>query len=164
MGKKIQNLEELRAEIVTLRFKRAEQEIYLNQTFGKVNKAFSGPINFVKGALEFIGLKNNSKTGKPSNTQTDWVTSLGRIALPYILNKTILRGRGMFLKTAISLLSQTTINSKNLNKDVLASWIDKATYWFNVSKHSVKKKQEDKTEKDYGIPPDSETYSGKPVH
>lgn len=164
MGK-IENIDQLRAEIALLRIKRAEEEIYLNQTFSKVNKAFSGPLNFVKGGLELLGLKN-SKSANANSSQTnhaDWVTSLGRIALPFLLNKTILRGRGMFLKTAISLLSQTTINSKNLNKNVLASWIDKATYWINVSMNSAKKKSA-KVEHDYGIPPESETYSGKPVH
>jgi hypothetical protein len=164
MGK-IETLDQLRTEIAFLKLKKAEDEIYLNQTFLKVNKAFSGPINFIKGALELLGLKsikgNNETNASPNHT--DWVTSLGRIALPFLLNKTILRGRGMFLKTAISLLSQTTINSKNFNKNVLASWIDKATYWINVSINSAKKKSVEK-ENDYGIPPDSETYSGKPVH
>lgn len=161
MGK-IENLDQLRVEIALLKIKKAEQEVYLNQTFSKVNKAFSGPINFIKGALGFVGLKNN-KSNNSSTNHADWVTSLGRIALPFLLNKTILRGSGMFLKTAISLLSQTTINSKNLNKNVLANWIDKATYWVNVSINSARKKSELK-DHDYGIPPESETYSGKPVH
>lgn len=158
---KIENLDQLRTEIAFLRIKKAEEEIYLNQTFLKVNKAFNSPINFIKGALEFLGLRNNKASGNSSN-HTDWVTSLGRIALPFLLNKTILRGRGVFLKTIVSLLSQSTINSKNLNKNVLASWIDKVTYWVNVTNHSRKKKAEDKDD-DYGIPPESETYAGKPV-
>lgn len=159
---KIKNIIQLRAEIGFLRIKRADEEIYLNLTFSKVNKAFSGPINFIKGALELLGLKNN-KSNNTSTNDVDWVTSLGRIALPFLLNKTILRGKGMFLKTAISLLSQTTINSNNLNKNILSNWIDKATYWINVSKHSAKKKTGEE-DNDYGIPPESETYSGKPVH
>ena len=162
MGK-IENIDQLRTEIALLKMKKAEEEVYFNQTFFKINKAFNGPINFIKGALEFVGLKNNKPSNSPSTSHADWVTSLGRIALPFLLNKTILRGRGMFLKTAVSLLSQTTINSKNLNKNVLANWIDKATYWINVSINSAKKKSEEK-DNDYGIPPESETYSGKPVH
>jgi hypothetical protein len=144
MGK-IESLDQLRTEIALLKIKISEEEIYLNQTFSKVNKAFSGPLNFIKGALELVGLKNSKSTNSSTN-HADWVTSLGRIALPFLLNKTILRGSGMFMKTAISLLSQTTINSKNLNKNVLANWIDKATYWINVSMNSAKKKT---TEKNY---------------
>lgn len=161
MGK-IESIDQLRSEIAFLKIKRAEEEIYLNQTFLKVNKAFSGPINFIRGALEFLGLKDN-KIVNPSNIEVDWVTSLGRIVIPFLLNNTLLKGKGVLLKTIVSLLSQSTINSKNLNKSVLANWIDKIAYWVNVSINSAKKKPQEK-ENDYGISPESETYSGKPIH
>ena len=159
---KIDSLNHLRTEIMLLKLKKTDEELFLNQKFLKISKAFTSPISFIKGGLELMGVKGN-KENKSTTTHADWVTNFGRIAIPFLLNKTVLRGRGMFLKTAISLLSQTTINSKNLNKNVLSHWIDKATYWINVSKHSAKKKAAEK-DNDYGIPPESETYSGKPVH
>lgn len=150
MKGKIENIDQLRAEIRTLKIKCAEDEIYFNQGIQKLKKLINAPSRFINNIFGFLGLSVEEKDNKHS----DWVTSLGRVALPFLLNKTILRGRGIFFRTIVSLLSQKTINAKNFNKDVLTSWIDDLTNWINSSIKKSKKKKEI----DYGIPPESETY------
>ncbi|MBD3750063.1 MAG: hypothetical protein IE931_11270 [Sphingobacteriales bacterium] len=148
MKAKIENIDQLRAEIRTLKIKCAEDEIYFNQGFLKFKKIIEAPTKFFNSILNLFGLADEDENNKHS----DWVTSLGRIALPFLLNTTLLRGRGFITKAIVSLLSQRTVNAKNFNKDVLTSWVDTLTNWINNSTKKSKKKI------DYGIPPDSETY------
>ena len=150
MKGRIENIDQLRAEIRTLKIKCAEDEIYFNQGFQKFKKIIEAPTKFFNSILSFLRLSSDDENNKHS----DWITSLGRITLPFLLNRTLLRGRGFFTKAIISLLSQKTINAKNFNKDVLVSWIDELTHWINGSIKKSKKKKEI----DYGIPPDSESY------
>lgn len=150
MKGKIENIDQLRAEIRTLKIKCAEDEIYFNQGFRKFKKIIEAPTKFFNSILSFLGLSSDDE----HNNHSDWVTSLGRITLPFLLNKTLLRGRGIITKAIVSLLSQKTINAKNFNKEVLTGWIDELTNWINSSVKKTKKKKEI----DYGIPPESETY------
>ncbi len=155
---KIENLDQLRVRIAILKLHRAEQEIYLNQTVSKVSKALNSPVNFIKGLISFLGFGGSKKTNDSENG--DWVTNLARIALPFLLNKTLLSGQGFIFKWIVSFISQNTINAKNFNQGILSTWVDKLVNW--VASTSKKRKQE--KENDYGIPPDSETSSGRPVH
>lgn len=155
---KIENLDQLRVRISILQLHKAEQEIYLNQTVNKVSKALNSPLNFLKGLISFLGFGGTKKTNDSENG--DWVTNLARIALPFLLNKTLLSGRGFIFKWIVSFISQNTINAKTFNQGILSNWVDKLVNWLETT--SKKKKQE--KENDYGIPPDSETYSGKPIH
>jgi hypothetical protein len=148
---KIKNLEQLRAEIALLKLKKAEDEIYFNQSYQKVKHVVETPTRWFNNALSFLGLNSESEKVK---IKSDWITSAGKFALPFLLNKTILRGRGFFVKAIVSLISQKTINSKNFNKNVLTNWIDNLTEWIDSS---VKEKKKSKNI-DYGIPPESETY------
>jgi hypothetical protein len=148
---KIKNLEQLRAEIALLKLKKAEDEIYFNQSYQKVKHVVETPTRWFNNALSFLGLNSESEKVK---IKSDWITSAGKFALPFLLNKTILRGRGFFVKALVSIISQKTINSKNFNKNVLTNWIDNLTEWIDSS---VKEKKKSKNI-DYGIPPESETY------
>lgn len=149
---KIENLEQLRAQIAVLKLKKAEDEIYFNQSYQKIKGVVETPARWFNNALSFLGL--NSSEGDKSKIKADWITSAGRIALPFLLNKTILRGSGFFTKAIISLISQKTVNSKNFNKDVLSHWIDNITGWIESTSKDKKKAKNI----DYGIPPESETY------
>ncbi|MBU0695757.1 MAG: hypothetical protein KKE39_04430 [Bacteroidetes bacterium] len=148
---KIENLEQLRSEIAILKLKKAEDEIYFNQSFQKVKNVVETPTRWFNNVLSFLGLNSESEKGK---VKADWITSVGRIALPFLLNKTVLRGRGFFVRALVSLISQKSINSKNFNKNVLSHWVDNLTEWIESS---VKDKKKSKNI-DYGIPPESETY------
>ncbi|MBU2046953.1 MAG: hypothetical protein KJ712_09515, partial [Bacteroidetes bacterium] len=148
---KIENLEQLRSEIAILKLKKAEDEIYFNQSFQKVKNVVETPTRWFNNVLSFLGLNSESEKGK---VKADWITSVGRIALPFLLNKTVLRGRGFFVRALVALISQKSINSKNFNKNVLSHWVDNLTEWIESS---VKDKKKSKNI-DYGIPPESETY------
>jgi len=155
---KIENLDHLRVRIAILKLHRAEQEIYLNQTVSKVSRALNSPLSFIKGLISFLGFGGGKKSS--DSEESDWVTNLARIALPFILNKTLLSGRGFIFKWIVSFISQNTINAKNFNQGILSNWVDKLVNW--VESSSKKRKQQKET--DYGIPPDSETSSGRPIH
>ncbi len=155
---KIKNIDQLRVQIAILKLHKADQENYFNQKITGISKIFNSPINFLKGTLSFLGLRG----GKASNiNEADWATNLARLAFPFLLNKTILSGSGFFFKGIVSFLSQNTINAKTFNKGVLANWVDKLVDWVDST---TKKRKSRKEEIDYGISPESETYSGKPVH
>lgn len=155
---KIQNIDQLRLEIAISRLHRAEQEIYLSQKVRNFSKALSSPLSFIKGIFAFLGLREN-KGNIPQ--EADWVTNFAKIAIPFLLNKTVLKGRGFILKSIISLISQNTITSEIFNKGMLGGWIDKLVDWLDDSSKKSKSKNADI---DYGISPESETYSGKPIH
>lgn len=146
METEITNLQQLDAKIAFLKTKKAVDEIYFHQKFSSIKDKFTHPFKFVKDL--FLG------NSKPSDHfRADWVTSFGRIFLPLFLNKTLLRNRGVLVKTIASLFSQKIVNSSVLNKDVLSHWIDNITGFVK----SKTKKERRYGVDDYGIPPESET-------
>ena len=149
---KIENLQQLRAQIKTLRLQQAEQELYFLEKKQSFQEAIKSPFKFLKKVGSFLGFNSKEKQGvSPKNA--DWVTSLARIFVPFVLNKTLLRGNGLFLKSVLTLISQRAINPQNVNQHTLSSLIDKVSSWINSTLKSKKKK-----DIDYGIPPDSETF------
>lgn len=149
---KIENLQQLRAQIKTLRLQQAEQELYFLEKKQSFTDAIKSPFAFLKKIGSFLGFNNKEQQGiVPKNA--DWVTSLARIMVPLFLNKTLLRGNGLFLKSLLTLISQRVISPQNVNQYKLSSLIDKVSSWINSTIKSKKKK-----DVDYGIPPDSETF------
>jgi hypothetical protein len=140
------NIDELRNQIVFLKQEKLEQELYFEQKYISVKKVFTSPISFIKDSFNFSGLRPNQ-----TSFSADYITNIARAFLPIILNKTLLKGRGIFVKTLITFLSQRAINAKIINKDILSHWVDNITEFIG-SKSKVSKS------KDYGIPEDSETY------
>ncbi len=142
----ITNLQELETRIAFLKIKKAEDEIYFHQRYTSIKDKFTHPFSFVKNLFLGGGQQN-------SQLKSDWVTSFGRIFLPLFLNKTLLRNRGVLIKTIASLFSQKIVNSNVLNKDILTHWIDNITGFVK----SKTKKEKRYGVDDYGIPPESET-------
>jgi hypothetical protein len=155
MSKRIENIEDLRAEIQLLKFQKAEHELYFVQKRESIKKTFSSPFDFFRNVKSF--LKGKSEAG-PGNTSarhdSDWTTAIARVVVPFLLSKTILRGNGLMIKSLLGLISQKAISGETFNKVKISGWIDKATHWVN----STLKKSEKRKRVDYGIPPDSETY------
>lgn len=151
---KITNTDQLRVRIAMLKLQRAEQEVYFNQTFTKVSRAISNPLSFIKSLLSF-----GNRKGEIDAQDGDWVTNLAKIALPFLLNNTVLKNSGFIMKSIISFVSLNLINAQNINQNVLLDWFDKLMIW--VDKKRDQRKQQGN---DFGIPPDSETSSGKPVY
>ncbi|ADY53319.1 hypothetical protein Pedsa_2778 [Pseudopedobacter saltans DSM 12145] len=144
---RITNLQQLEAEIELLRLRKAEQELFFKEKKERFNEALKSPFTFFKKASRF--LTNNQ------NIHSDWATALARVSIPFLLNKTLLRGKGALLKSILTLISQKAINPAIFNQTKLFGAVEKVSDW--VSKIMPKKKKKE-TDVDYGIPPDSETY------
>jgi hypothetical protein len=152
----IQNLLELKTRIAFLELKQLDDELVIKQKFQSIKDTFTSPLKFLKRIGSMIGITHDHSVASnvSSSKKADWVTNLGRVFLPLLLNRTLLRNRGILVKSLVSILSQRTVNSMSFNKNVLVKWIDKATGFIN----STKKKDRPTKHIDYGIPPESETY------
>lgn len=154
MNTKIETLEQLRSEIRLLKLKKAEDELYFQKKKENFVKMFTSPLTSLKKAASYLGFGSSENTANTHDPlKSDWATSVARVFIPFLLNTTLLRGKGIILKSLMTLFSQRVINSKSFNQNVLTKWIDKAT---NLVNSSIKKPEKQKL--DYGIPPDSETY------
>lgn len=157
MSSHIQNIDDLRAEIKLLKLQKAEHELYFSQKKESIRQTFSSPFAFFRNIKSLIGSdssRSNFIKDGASHQQSDWATSIARLVIPFFLNRTVLRGKGVVIKSLLGLISQKAINGETFNKVKIASWIDKATNWVNSTIKKPRKKQR----VDYGIPPDSETY------
>lgn len=153
MGTKIQNSEELRAEILRLRNLRFEIEDELLIQTNKVTEKFRIPIMLLGKLNDWFSIFNTSTKNSAGNDQRDWVTSVFRVGLPVMLNKFIFPKSGFLLKSVVEFLSQNA--AKGVNKNVIGEVIDHLAEWIKSTKRTKKHKREIA---DYGIPPDSETY------
>lgn len=150
MRTKIQNSEELRAEIFRLRARRFEIEDELLLETHKITDKLRLPLMILSKLKSWFAPFDKSST---DNFQSDWVTSAFRIGLPVMLNKLIFPKSGFILKYVVEFLSQNA--AKALNKNVISDLIDNLSDWIKSTKRT--KKREPRMT-DYGIPPDSETY------
>lgn len=154
MGTKIQNSEELRAEILRLRTLRFEIEDELLIETNKVTAKLRIPLMVLGKLNEWFGpFQRGSNRISTGSDQQDWVTSVFRIGLPVMLNKFIFPKSGFLLKSVVEFLSQHAATT--VNKNVMSELINHLSEWIKSSKRNRKREPE---MADYGIPPDSETY------
>ena len=147
MKSRIDNIDDLRSEILRLKLQSFHHEALIKQDIEKFKNKFRLP-SIIKSW--FGG--NNSKS--PDNSHQDWVTNALRVSLPLALNKMVFGKSGFIIKSIVTLLSQKVATS--VNKDIVTNWIDKAsTFIRGNAQHRPRKKAR---AHDYGIPPDSETY------
>ncbi|MBC7744392.1 MAG: hypothetical protein H7096_04755 [Flavobacterium sp.] len=147
MKSKIGNIDDLRSEILRLKLQSFHQEALIKQDVEKFKDKFRLP-----SIIKNLFIANNSKT--PDHIHTDWVSNALRVSLPLALNKLVFGKSGFIIKSIVTLLSQKVATS--VNKDLLTTWIDKAS---NFIRGESKYRREVKSKtRDYGIPPDSETY------
>jgi hypothetical protein len=151
-NRSITNVDELRAEISRLKLLQKEQESYLNDQFILLQDKVESPIRFVNNLTSWFP-KINPKANSfgSTNADSDWVTNSLRVGLPFLFNKVLFRKAG-FIKKAL-LLVATQKMAGGLNQDKITKIIDKIT---DIIRPKTPKTN--KTTKDYGIPPDSETY------
>lgn len=152
MRNKIQNIDDLRSEILRLKLQRFQQEAILQEDVKHVLDKFRGPALMFNKITAWFG---NGKGDNPKTPQdeNDWVTNTFRLGLPVVLNKLIFPRSGFIVKSLVALLSQKA--ASNVNKDILTDWIDKGANWIRHFKNNKPPKEK---HSDYGIPPDSETY------
>jgi len=151
-NRSIRNVDELKAEIARLKLLQKEQESYLSDQFILLKDKVESPIRFFNKITSwFPKLTNNINSFGSSDLNSDWVTNSLRIGLPFLFNKVLFRKAG-FIKKAL-LLVATQKMAGGLNQDKITKIIDKIT---DIIRPKAKKTR--KRTKDYGIPPDSETY------
>jgi hypothetical protein len=147
---KIQNIDDLREEVVRLEVVRTEIETELKIEVQKITSKIRIPLMLLRKLNNFFaGSKDKSRT----KDGEDWVTSIFSIGLPLLLNRFLFPKSGFIVKSIIELISQTT--AKTVNTDLIVEIIEKVSQWIK-STGSRNKKEEEMV--DYGIPPDSETY------
>lgn len=157
INRNINNIEELRTEILRLKLLQNEQEAYLSDQIDLLQHKAEAPVRFFNKITSWIpkGSHADNHGGDSKNlhhsSETDWVTNSFRIGLPFLFNKVLFRKAGFIKKTLLLLASQKAAGA--VNQDSITNVIDKIASLIRPAK-----KQKNKKERDYGIPPDSETY------
>jgi hypothetical protein len=140
----INNLHDLNVKILSLKVDykvkeemlKTDTQSYLKQfTFGNLIKKFATPSNF-----------------KKADDQLNISSKIMSFVLPIVMNSTIFRGSGFITKTLVGLATNKV--GKTLDADHLSSMFNTVKGLFTKKK----KKIVAPSFKDYGIPPDSETY------
>ena len=150
MKSKIENIDDLRSEILRLKLQRFHREAIIEQEIEKIKDKFRFPSILLNKVNAFFG--DNARG--MDKTNHDWVTNALRIGLPVALNKMVFGKSGFIIKSLVALLSQKAATS--VNKDIVTNWIDTASNWIRGATKSSRHKS--RLTHDYGIPPDSETY------
>lgn len=151
---KIENADDLRAEINRFRIQRLELENDLYLTSEKIKAKFRIPAMIYNKVGNFFNSLLGIDDKDPSQKEdTDWVTNIFRVGLPVFLNKYFFPQSGLLMKSVVAMISQKA--AKNVNKDSITDLIDKVTDWIKTPKPKTRKEP---VLADYGIPPDSETY------
>lgn len=150
MKSKIENIDDLRSEILRLKLQRFHHEAVIEQEVEKIKDKFRLPSILLNKVNAFFG--DNARG--VDKTSHDWVTNALRIGLPFTLNKMVFGKSGFIIKSLVALLSQKAATS--VNKDTVTNWIDTASNWIRGAAKSRREKT--RNAHDYGIPPDSETY------
>ena len=150
MKSKIENIDDLRSEILRLKLQRFQHEAIIEEDINKIKDKFRLPSILLGKVNAWFG----AHAPEGDKTNHDWVTNALRIGLPVALNKMVFGKSGFIIKSLVALLSQKAAAS--VNKDIVTNWIDTATNWIKGATKSRREKS--KLSHDYGIPPDSETY------
>lgn len=150
MKSKIENIDDLRSEILRLKLQRFHHEAVIEADINKIKDKFRIPSILLHKFNSWFG----DQAQGVDKTHHDWVTNALRIGLPVALNKMVFGKSGFIIKSVVALLSQKAAAS--VNKDTFSSLIDTASGWIRGAAKSRRDKKS--TSHDYGIPPDSETY------
>lgn len=152
-NRNINNVDELRAEISRLKLLQSEQEGYLKDQFELFQQKIESPIHFFNKVTSWFPTgKKEDLDPTFGNSRVDWVTNSFRVALPFLFNKVLFRKAGFIKKTLLLLASQKAAGA--INQDRLSGIISKVSSLIRPTK----KRKVKNDMKDYGIPPDSETY------
>ncbi|MGK9127041.1 hypothetical protein M1D52_02965 [Olivibacter sp. SA151] len=162
MKNKITNIEELQAEIARLKTVKMEQEAYLEHQFGILKNKINKPVHFFQNMFAFLPNTASlfSKIGtKGGAFQGDWLTKSLRVGLPFLVNRVFFRKAGYVKRILMGLLSSQAAGF--FNKERLAQGVDAITSWIRKStkkSHTAKSGKNRRSDYNFGIPPDSETY------
>jgi hypothetical protein len=150
MRTKIQNIDDLKAEIERLGRVRIDMEAELKMEANIIRAKIKAPFQLFSKLHDFLGF---GKDKSQSKEYGDWVSSIFQVGLPVLITKFLFPKSGLIVKSIIEFISQNT--AKSMNKDFISNILDKLSNWI---KSSGRKSKTETELADYGIPPDSETY------
>lgn len=167
----INNSEELKNELLRLNRLRKEQEVYLGDQYQILKNKVQTParilgviasnvpgVSLVKDLFSSIGKSTN--TNDVGGGKSDWLTRATQLALPLVLNRTLLKNSGWLKKALVLLASEGAAGQ--INKDKVSSVVSKVANFIrpkkSKKKHKVIKGIDEQDTTNFGIPPDSETY------
>lgn len=167
----INNAEELKSELVRLSRLRREQELYLGDQYKIIKNKVQTPsrivgavasnlpgVSLVKGL--FSSFTKDKSQVEFSDGKSDWLTKITKLALPLVLNRTLLKNSGWLKKSLVLLVSEGAVGQ--INKDNVNSFVGKIADYIRPKKSKKKHKNikpiEEQDTVNFGIPPDSETY------
>lgn len=144
----INNSEELKNELLRLSRLRREQELYLGDQYQLLKNKVKTPSRIL-GALTsglpgmslikgLFSSPTNSGLGGVNHTgnKSDWLTKVTRIALPFVLNKTLLKNSGWLKKTLVILASEGAAGQ--ISKDNVSSFVGKIADYIRPKKSKKK--------------------------
>ena len=151
MEKSFSSLAELRNEIDVLKVKSFQDEEALKEKFSSPSAIFSSI-----GSL-FKTDSGSKKSFTQDLMQQDLVTNISRVLIPIVLNAFVFKKSGFITKTIITFLSQKA--ATQVNSDKLSGLLDKFKGIFKSNGNGRARAMiKPQPVRDYGIPPDSETY------
>lgn len=162
---KIQNIQDLHAEINRLKALSKEQEEYLSDQYTLLKNKVQAPARIFKNVMSLIpgssvisGLFSATSSAKSGVKDKDWITRSIKLGALAAIDRLFLRRAGLFKRLIVGLLSQQAV--EKINKNNATDLINKITDWLKPKKKKVSVSDTLPTEENtsYGIPPDSETY------
>lgn len=167
----INNSVELKNELLRLSRLRREQELYLGDQYKLLKNKAQTPFRII-GAIAssipgvdifrrlFTSFVKDKKDVNFSNDKSDWLTKITQLALPLVLNRTLLKNSGWLKKILVLLASEGAVGQ--INRDKVNNFVGKIADYIRPKKSKKKHKNikpiEEQDTINFGIPPDSETY------
>lgn len=167
----INNSVELKNELLRLSRLRREQELYLGDQYKLLKNKAQTPFRII-GAIAssipgvdifrrlFTTFAKDKKDVNFSNDKSDWLTKITQLALPLVLNRTLLKNSGWLKKILVLLASEGAVGQ--INRDKVNNFVGKIADYIRPKKSKKKHKNikpiEEQDTINFGIPPDSEAY------
>ena len=141
---KINNLNDLQAEIARLHVRQREQESYLCDQYQLLKNKVEAPFRLIRritahvpGAGMLKGVTSSISKAVQSK-DADWLTRLLQVGAPIVLNSTLLRRAGWMKKALVLVASETAIGQ--VNQDKVSGLLNKVTAFLKPKKKKRKKK------------------------
>lgn len=146
MEKNFSSLAEVQAEIQLLKVKEFQQKELIKEQLSSPSAIFHAVSSLFKSG------NTHQPLGKNLLNQ-DMITNLARVGIPLIMNGFLFKRSGFIAKMLITFLSQKA--AKNVTSNAVSGAIDKVQ---GLIKNFIGPKKKRAPVRDYGIPPDSESF------
>lgn len=146
MEKSFNSLAELQAEIQLLKVQNFHNEEALKECVSSPSAVFHTITGLFKS-------KDGDHSAKKSILNEDLYTYAARVVIPFFMNGVLFKKSGFLAKMLITFLSQKA--AKKVTSNTVSNLIGKAEGLF---KNFIATKKRKAPPRDYGIPPDSESF------